>query len=64
MTLHAKMCCYSTVTTPLSILDDSGVIWFIYSRAGNGSVCKTGSSLPTSSAHREMGRLRVITVCN
>ena len=63
MTLHAKMCCYSTVTTPLSILDDSGVIWFIYSWAGNGSVCKTGSSLPTSSC-AQMGRLRVLTVCD
>ena len=28
MALHAKMSCYSTLTTPLSILDDLGVVWF------------------------------------
>ena len=28
MALHAKMCCYSTLTTQLSILDDLGVVWF------------------------------------
>ena len=28
MTLHAKTCCYSTLTTPLSILDGLGVVWF------------------------------------
>ena len=28
MRAHAKMCCYSPVTTPLSILDELGVVWF------------------------------------
>ena len=28
MSAHAKTCHYSTVTTPLSILDDLWVVWF------------------------------------
>ena len=28
MTLHAERCCYSPLTTPLSILNDLGVVWF------------------------------------
>ena len=55
MTLHAERCCYSPLTTPLSILDDLGVVWFAAGPATGRSEKKNRSSSPTSSC-AQMGR--------
>jgi hypothetical protein len=44
MTLHAERCCYSPFTTPLSILDDLGVVWF--------------AALPATGRSEKPGRVR------
>jgi len=61
MTLHAKTCCYSTLTTPLSILDGLGVVWFA------ARPQRVDLKNRVEFAHllmRTDGRLRVLTVCD
>ena len=41
VSVHAKMCCYSPVTAPLSVLDELGVVWFAAGLA-TGRSEKTG----------------------
>ena len=61
MTLHAKMCCYSTDTTPLSILDDLGFVLFATGPATGRSEKPGRLCVPLQ---KQMGRLRVLTVCD
>ena len=51
MTLHAKTCCYSTLKTPLSILDDSGVVWLDLKNRVDFAHLLMRTDGPTSGAH-------------